>query len=238
LFEAEKYIPFRLEETSLDSAILGDRLVGRMKVLLAAAKTDLVRDHLELLKAAAVRPFSVDLEAIALANAWETNFVAGGPKVTGLVHVGARGTLIDFFLGPQLQFSRETGIGGDAFTQAVADGLQLDALEAEKIKCQPGQRLDAVRAALQPCWEEWLVQCRVSFDFYEDQFGQKVERLCLGGGSAHLIGFQEWIQQTTGFSTDLWNPVAGLTEGDHLDRLEAERIDLGVAVGLAVREVL
>jgi len=237
-FEAEKYIPFKAEETALDFAIVGDRPGGRMEVLLAAAKNELVKAHLELLTASGISPYALDLEALGLANAWEMSHPIGESEVAGLVHVGARGTILAFFVGPRLQFTRETPIGGDAFTQAVAQSLQLDASQAEAIKCQPGERSSEIRSALQGRWEEWLAQARVSFDFYEGQFGHRVERLVLSGGSARLSQFKEWIQETTGLPTMEWNPVSGLTSEVDPQQLQEQQITLGVAVGLAVRELL
>lgn len=242
-FEAEKHIPFKLEETFLDCAILGDRPSGRMEVLLAAAKSELVRAHLNRLKSAGIFPQVVDFEALALANAWEflmgSDLIRSDPmtQVVGLLHVGARRTILNFFVGAQWQFSREIPMGGDHFTQALAEGLRLDALEAERIKCEPGDRVEQVGRLLQPRWEDWRTQAQVSFDFYEDQFGRKVERLFLSGGSAQLAGFKEWIQQATGLPTEEWDPLAGLVlEGKEAD-LESDRGSLGVAVGLGLREV-
>ncbi len=254
-FESEKYIPFKLEEVYLDFAIVGDRPGGRMEVLLAAARQDLVDAHLELLRSASVTPHAVDLEALALANAWEIahpktkTVVAQGskiskeagpaerPEVVGLIHVGARGTILVFLQGSQLQFTRESAIGGNAFTQAIVEKLGLDPLEAEKIKCQPQTQSAQVRMILQPVWEEWLTQCRVSFDFYENQFGHQIQRLLLSGGSARLAGFKEWIGEILGLPIEAWDPVGQLATEVDPQHLELHRSRLGVALGLAVREL-
>jgi type IV pilus assembly protein PilM len=233
LFEAEKYIPFKLEETYFDSSILGKRPGGRMEVLLAAARREVVNSHLEILNEAAVHADVLDLEALALANAWENRGGAEEAKMTCLMHVGARGTVLDFFEGKRLQFTREIPIGGDAFTQAVSEGFQTDLAEAEKIKCEPGGQESRVRTALEPAWDEWLAQCRVSFDFFENQFGHKVERLALSGGSAPLVGFKEKILQSTGLPTDEWDALAGL--GEESGNGAGSGAVFAVAVGLALR---
>jgi type IV pilus assembly protein PilM len=268
-FEAEKYIPFKMDETFLDFAILGDRPGGKMEVFLAAAHKELVNAHLAMLKSAGVTVHAVDLEALALANAWEGSWPVGatgsrvsqeggpaqgipGPadqghpdkkessndkEVIGLIHVGARGTVLNLFLEEKLQFTRWIPVGGQIFTRAIADGLQLDVSEAETLKCQPGARQSEIRTILDPYWENWLSQCRVSFDFYEDQFGQRVNRLLLAGGSALLTDFKEWIQKTTGIPVEEWNPLAGLTVEVDRKWAESQKVGLGVTLGLAVREL-
>ena len=231
-FEAEKHIPLKLEEVFLDSAILGDRPGGQMDVLLAAARKELVTAQAELLEAAEVPVAAIDLEPLALANAWAVSAPAGS-QVVGLLHVGARGTIVDMVSGAQLHFSRDIPLGGHAFTQAVAEGLSLDAPRAEVLKCDPGERVTVVRTALQSCWAEWWSQCRASCDFYENQFGHGVERLVVTGGSAHVTGFREWIQETAGLPTEIGNPLAGLAPAGEVPARAAAA--LAIAVGLAAR---
>ena len=107
---------------------------------------------------------------------------------------------MDFIREAQLEFARESNIGGTAFTQAQASGLQ-------------------------PVWEEWLGQCRDSFDFYEHQFGHRVERLVLTGGAAGQTGFKEWVQEDSGLPVTLWDSLGG----------EPGRGSYVVAMGLALR---
>ena len=234
-FEAEKHIPFKPEEVFLDFSVLGDRPGGRMEVLLAAARRELVNDQISLLSAVGLTPQAIDLEVVALANAWEVSRPTAGDGVVALLHVGGRGTLLDFLLGGQLEFAREIPIGGNTFTQAIAEALQLDGPEAERIKCDPDTRWAQVQPPLQASWEEWLNQCRASFDFYENQYGRRVERLLLSGGSARLTGFKEWVQEATGLPTEVWNPLSGVTSETDPQVVERAKIELGVALGLAVR---
>jgi len=225
-FEAEKYIPFKLEEVFLDFAVLGagDPPSGQMEILLAAARREVVNDLVGLLSPCGVTPLAVDLEMVALANAWAESPAEGKGEVAALLHVGSRGTVLDFVRGSQLEFAREINVGGAAFTGAISQGLRLDASEAERIKCQPEGRAAEVRAALQPAWEQWLSQCRSSFDFYEDQFGRRVERLVLSGGGAQLPGFKEWVQEAGGLPTQLWDPMG-------------KGPSFAVAIGLALQGV-
>lgn len=232
-FEAEKYIPFKIEETLLDFSIRGDRPGGRMELFLAAARKEWVKAHLALLSKAGVTPAVVDLESVALANAWEASRPPGRPQVVGIVHIGARSTILNFLSGSELEFSREIPLGGWAFTQAVADRLQVDLAQAEGIKCEPNARLPQVREALQTPWEEWHTQFRASRDFYENQFGHALERLLMSGGSTRLAGFQESVQEATGLPVEVWNPIQGLSvQGDFKPFDEGT---LAVAIGLAIR---
>jgi type IV pilus assembly protein PilM len=216
-FEAEKYIPFKLNEVFIDSAILGDQPGGpgrnlpggRMEIALGAARKELVQGLLEMLTSAGTAPAAVDLEAVALADAWEVSRPTSGAEPVGLVHIGARGTILSFFKEAQLQFTREIPLGGDSFAKEAAEGSK----------------------------EQWHSQCRASFDFYESQFGQRVERLYLSGGAVGLEGFREWVQEAAGLSVEAWNPLSGLQTSLSADQVQAIGPSLAVAVGLGVRGV-
>ena len=222
LFEAERYIPFKMEEVFFDFSILAEQPGGQMDVLLAAARKELVNDLLGLLSSCEVTPLAVDLEMVALTDAWEGTSSPPGKGVTALIHIGSRGTVLDFLRDSHLEFAREINVGGSSFTQAVASALHLDLPEAERLKCQPEVRAAEVRAAMQPAWEEWLNQCRISFDFYEHQFGQRVDRLVLSGGAARMPGFREWVQEASGFPAMVWDPMD-------------KEPSFAIAVGLALR---
>lgn len=221
-FEAERHIPFKMEEVFFDFSILTERPGGQMDVLLVAARRELVNDLLGLLSLCEVTPLAVDLEMVALTNAWEGASSPPESGVTALLHIGSRGTVLDFIRDSQLEFAREINVGGSAFTQAVASTLRLGLPEAERLKCRPEGRAAEVRAAMQPAWEEWLSQCRVSFDFYENQFGQRVDRLVLSGGAARCPEFKEWVQEASGLPVKVWDPMS-------------KDPSFTIAVGLALR---
>lgn len=234
VFEAEKYIPFKLDEVFLDSAIAGDRPEGRMEVLVAAARKEVVETALGILSAAGVAPKVLDLETTALANAWELSPQGDAAGTVGVLHVGARRTIVAILTGPQLQFTRELPLGGEKFTQAVAAALSVDAAVAESLKWQPGDRAADVQAALQPSWDEWLGQCRDSFDFYENTFGRPVNRIVLSGGSAAANGLAARVREVTGLAAEVWNPLAGVSAPPPA-AADPPAVTLGVAVGLARR---
>lgn len=221
-FEAEKYIPFKLDEVFIDSAILGDQPRetgkpavsrdqpgGRMEITLGAARKELVQGLLEMLTLAGTAPAAVDLETVALADAWEISRPAAGAEPVGLVHIGVRGTILSFFKEARLQFTREIPLGGDSLVKEAVEGSK----------------------------EQWHSQCRASFDFYENQFGQRVTRLCLSGGFSGLEGLREWVQEATGLPVEIWNPLSGLQTSLSADQLQAIGPSLAVAVGLGVRGV-
>lgn len=232
LFEADKYMPFKPEEVYLDAEVLGEAGPGRAEVLVAAARKDLVDEHLRMLSQAGLNPAAVDLETLALANALEIGAVRDRKGATAHAHVGAKGTIVNILQDGRLRFVREISLGGDSFSQAVAEGLRIDALEAERLKCEPAGREAEVAAVLRPAWEGWLAECKRSLDFYENQHGRPVEHLLLSGGSAVSESFRAWLQGSAGLNVEVWDPLQGL-EAEAPPGIQPAV--LGVAVGLAIR---
>ena len=77
-WEAEQYIPFDLSEVQLDYQVVnaGDRRRARtsLDVLLVAAKRDRIDDRAGVIAQTGRRPVVIDIEAFALANAYQMNY--------------------------------------------------------------------------------------------------------------------------------------------------------------------
>ena len=78
-FEADKYIPFDLDDVQVDCQKLmdipgeGDAESSEMKVLLVAVKKSLVQDQGQMLQDLGLQPVAVDVDAFAIGNAYELN---------------------------------------------------------------------------------------------------------------------------------------------------------------------
>ena len=141
-FESDKYLPFDPDEVVLDcqklsrtSAAANDdeaRQGEQMNVVLAACRTSEIHERLSQVTAHGLQPVAVDVDAFALANAWELCGLAEASeaeseRVIALVDVGASLTQINVLVGDETCFSREIGIGGADMTQAIARRLGVEA---------------------------------------------------------------------------------------------------------------
>src|SRR5690606_42008555 len=77
-YEADKYIPFEVDEVVLDCERLEDfgettNASGEkeMKVLLVAVKQSLIDEHLQLIQGQGLVPVVIDVDTFALGNAFE-----------------------------------------------------------------------------------------------------------------------------------------------------------------------
>lgn len=243
-FEAEKYIPFPLDECVMDCQRLesgDDRPNGSMTVLLVAAKRHQVDTHLELLAAAGLTPEVVDVDAFALGNAnWlclHSEGSSGNDRTEAFVDVGCSKTEINIMRGAHSLFTREISIGGQHFTEAVAKRLGTTFEEAELLKREPGEGNQAVMESVFPAIDDLGNEIQLSFDYFENQFEKEIEGIFLSGGGSRLEGFAENLERIFEKPTRQFNPFERLHVNSELDAdlLAANGPQLVVATGLASR---
>jgi type IV pilus assembly protein PilM len=250
-FEADKYIPFDVEEVVLDCQKLQDAggpvsidggQENEMRVLLVACKRSLVEDHYSMLTGLGLQPEIIDVDAFALGNAYEfmnqlgANF-ADEEKVVALIDIGANKTNINIVRGNSSYFTREIYLGGDDFTGGISKKLNVDAHDAEAIKRDPNDQVEEAKEAVYPYIDDLGSEIRLSFDYYENQFDREVDEVYLSGGGARLVFLEEALEKIFEKKTTLWNPVEHLRNSDRVDRdlLEDNAAQLAIAVGLASR---
>lgn len=259
--EADRYVPFELAECVMDCQPLKRRgskggegeassaaaKDDMMSVLLVACRQQLIDEQLTLVQGQNLQPLAIDVDAFALANAWE---LCGVPEEEGaepaprderaiaLVDIGATRTSINVLAGGETCFSREIGIGGHDMTQAVARKLGLEAFEAEAIKRAGDDKEAEVARAIQPVLEDLTNEISLSLDYVENHEGVTVEQIMLSGGGILAPGVCNYIEQATGRTTRVWNPIEGLrvdSDRVNVEELEAWASTLVVALGLASR---
>jgi type IV pilus assembly protein PilM len=139
-WEAEEYIPFRVDDVNIDSAVIGRSTEGeggRLDVLLACVRKDLINDHVALVREAGLTPVLVDVDSFAFLNCYDMNYRTDPSEVIGLVNIGGDITSISVTMAGMPRFSRDISIGGGNITNAIRQRLDISASEAEslKIKC-------------------------------------------------------------------------------------------------------
>lgn len=139
-WEAEEYIPFRLDEVNIDSMVLGKADGGddRVDVLLVSAKKDLVEEHLHIIRESGMTPKIVDVDSFAFLNCFSANYDTAENECVALINIGAEITSISIYLSGVSRFSRDIPVGGDAITTAIRSHLRCSYSEAETIKITHG----------------------------------------------------------------------------------------------------
>ncbi len=201
-FELEKYIPFNKDEINFDFSILKkNKSNGKMLVLIAAAKKDLVNKQITLCQELGYRPSFIDVGPLAVANYLE--FIRGSKEqgVYATVNLGASTSSVDIIEDGQLILSRDIFIGGNDFTKKISETVDKKFEEAELIKLNALD--DALIQSLESVYNNLIKELKVSFDFYETQANRLIDKILITGGAAHHKGMLEVFKQSLGQDIEL-----------------------------------
>lgn len=247
-FEADKYIPFDIEEVILDchrfEGLVPKEKEGasEMRVLLVAVKRSLIEDHIKLIEQAGLVPEIIDVEFFALGNAFELNCLLRPQmeedRVVGLIDIGANKTNINIVENGFSFFTREIYFGGNDFTNAIAKQKGIDFFEAEVLKRDPGEEIGEIQESLIHSIDDLINEINLSFDYFENQFDRKVDEIYLSGGGGKFSLLPETLEKGLEKKITLWNPLESLkVKGDKVSKeeLEEHASQLAIAVGLASR---
>lgn len=239
-FEADKYIPFNIKEVAIDAAILGftNDEKKQMQVLFAAAKKDAVESRVSMLKDLGLSVSIVDIDGFACFNAFLNSSDNPDPaKSAALLNVGYTQTNLFIMQGDKPFFTRDIQIAGRDVAQAVSGRLGIEAALSDKLIFDPKDKAAQVSDAAGPVLRNLIDEIRLSFGYYENQYGRSIEAIYLSGGLAGLGGIFELFEENFEIKTMPWNPFAKfeICPGLKPESLETKRAQFAVSCGLAAR---
>lgn len=242
-FEAQKHIPFSISEVNLDGYILKNDIAdNKMLILIAAVKKELVSQRLKLIEEAGIRANVIDIDSIALINAFNFNYNLDDNlknKAIALINVGASITNLNIIEAGFPRLSRDIQIAGNNFTQKIADSFAIDLKAAEALKVNPDkERVKKVTAAVEAVLTNLAGEIRTSFDYYESQSATSVLKIFLSGGSSSFNGLKDILANLLGIEVEYWDPFKKINLTTETDAQKIKTISnhLAVAAGLALRQ--
>lgn len=245
-WEAERYIPFDINDVNLDFQILGTASENPevMDVLLVAAKKDIINDYVSVIIEAGLNPVIIDVDAFALENMFAINYEMGTDETIVMADVGASITNINILKNNTSAFTRDIFKGGNYITEEIQRQLHIDYEEAEKIKI--GSKLEAtsqpmIQDILQAASETLALEIANSLEFFQSTTTyEKVSKIYLSGGGSKIKDFDTILQQQTGIPVEIVNPFKKIEYNEKSFDIEYLR-EIGpmmaVGVGLATRKV-
>ncbi len=155
--EANQYIPFSLDEVSLDFCVMGQSAnsAGDVEVLIAASRKEKVQDRQGLAEAAGLKAMILDVESyasrLATARLIEQLPGQGRDAVVALFEVGAFTTSMQVLRNQEVLYDRDQAFGGAQLTQLIVRQYGFSAEEAETKKRSGDLPDDYGSGVLKPC---------------------------------------------------------------------------------------
>ena len=138
--EANQYIPFSLDEVSLDFCVVGpsSTSAGDVEVLIAASRREKVQDRQGLAEAAGLKPMIIDVESyasrLAASRLIQSLPNQGVDTMVALFEVGAFTTSMQVIRNEEVLYDRDQAFGGAQLTQMIVRQYGFSPEEAENKK--------------------------------------------------------------------------------------------------------
>ncbi len=245
--EANQYIPFSLDEVSLDFSVIGPSATsaGDVEVLIAASRKDRVQDRQGLAEAAGLKPVVLDIESHASRLAMSRVVSAlpneGRDALVALFEIGADTTSLKVLRDDEMLYDRDQAFGGSQLTQLISRQYGFSFEEAEVKKLSGDLPEDYESAILAPFVDSLSQEIgRALQYFFTSTPHHKVHYVMLAGGTATLPGLKERVTDLTGFASNVVNPFENMQLGSAVreSRVRREAPSYLTACGLAMRRFL
>lgn len=241
--EANQYIPYPIEEVSLDFEVLGPIKDNpeMVNVLLAASRTENVDLRVAALDLGGLAAKVMDVEAFAMENAFRLiSDQLSVPKdaVVAMVDVGATMTTLIVLKNQRTIYSREQVFGGKQLTDEVMRRYGLSYEEAGMAKRQGGLPESYESEALEPFKEAMTQQIsRLLQFFFAGSEYSRVDQIVLAGGCASIPGVADKVEEHMGVPCVIANPLADMSLSGRVQAqsLMQDAPALMIACGLALR---
>jgi type IV pilus assembly protein PilM len=241
-WEAEQYIPYDIEDITLDFEIVNpDAGEDSMEVLLVGAKRDTVEARMNLFRELGLEPIILDIAAFSLQNIYEFNYTVNPNKLVGLFDVGAQSTTMSFIAGSVNHFTRSVSTSVNNLIQALQREAGIDGERAIDI-IKSGKKEDIDQYAYQNAMESFQDDLGVAIERilpYLPEGFENFNEIVISGGGSLISGLPQFLEERFGGHTEVINPFIKFeydSESPFIKvPIEKEAPVLALALGLALR---
>lgn len=248
-------LPFELENEFADGAqgrafrfhsipARGENSENLHRFLSIGVYESVIEGYVQTLSDLNQSPYLMDYDAYANFNCYAYKNSSSSSNDDGiwlLVDVGAKSTGINIINRDELLYTRSVFFGGNDFTGAIANSLNLEFLAAEELKLEYGlqtanddghNKMDQIIVA---CLDRLVQEIKLTLGSYYSYQGQhSVEGMILYGGGSNLKGLSDYVQQMLGFPVLFSDPLAQIkTE----QSAPVSNNLYSIAIGLALRGI-
>jgi len=241
--EADQYIPYPLDEVSIDfeRQELSLRTPEMVEVLLAACRRENVDARVAALEVAGLTAKVVDIEAYAIERAFtllKDQIGSEDEQTIAIIDIGSMMTTLNVILNGKTIYTREQMFGGNQLSEEVQRRFGLSAAEAETAMKRGGLPEEYEHEILAPFKDAVVQQISQTLQFFfSSSHYNEVDHILLAGGVAAIDGLSDLVQENLSTPARVANPFEGLTIGSKVNKalLKNDAPSLLIACGLAMR---
>jgi len=210
-FEAQRYLPFNVQDVVIDGVALGPADANKAWVLIVACKKELIERRVDAARGAGLEAALIDVDALALANAYLAS--ANGQAPTGtqaLIDVGAQLTNLAIIRDGTPYLVRDIPWGAEKLIRSAAEQARAEP-QAVSEALTKGELTPELTGAVTSATEALVTEVQLSFDYFENRFGQPPSDVLVSGGLSQAAGFMGGLKSHFTQPVKSWSPVEGLS---------------------------
>lgn len=241
--DANQYIPYPIEEVSLDFNVLGpvENSPELNHVLIACSRSENVEVCEEALQGAGLTPSIIDVESFAIEASYNqivAEIDVKEEEIVALFDIGATSTTLHVMYKGRSIYTRDQTFGGKQLTDEIMQRYGLSMEEAGLAKRQGGLPESYESEVLQSFIDSLIQQISraLQFFFSATEFNN-VDRILLAGGTSSIEGLDDLTEQQIGVPVQKANPIGGFGLASRIDdiAIHEDSPALMTAIGLAMR---
>lgn len=245
ILEAEQYIPYSIDEVSLDFCVLGENIDSSSdnNVMLVASRQDGVDQRIEVITNAGLIAKVVDVEQFAIENALnliKDQIPQSHDLVLAMVDIGATTISLTVIENGRTIYNREQGGGGRQLTSEIEKKFGLPFEEAELVKKLGGLPDNYANDVLEPFKNTIIQNISRSMQFFMSSSANKrIDCIALMGGGSSIQGLAKKTESMLGINAFVVNPFINMHVSKKLKTNDVSNDAPAylIACGLALREV-
>lgn len=240
-WDVGKYIPYAPGSYYYDFAIVGEGNTDtEIKVLLVASPLENVTNIINVIKNVGLTPVAVDVEPLALYR------VFNDVERAMVIDIGALLSQVTIFQNGSPAVIRNIPIGGQNFTKAIMEGLNIEFNEAEKIKINETilsqnkivAKYSNIQQQMESLINEFARDINRTAEYYQQQNKNvNINKIFITGGGAKLNNILQSLSSKLDMPAVLHDPLTKLKIPTNFDKTHLQKVapQLGTAIGLALR---
>lgn len=226
IWESEQYLPFSIDESTIDFHIVGENEGGGVDIIVAAVKNDIRYNYSKLLTDAGFSVKIFDLGLIALTNVFEATRTENELNTDSsylLLDIGAQSTSFVIYRKKIIQFSKEVGFGGVMITEEIQRRMGVNYYEAEDLKINKdanGNLPEEIVEIVDDVTGLLFAEIKKTLDFYVVSTSDESLFEChVTGGGILCSGLTDGLENLLGVPVKVMNPldVFDIDEGKFKD---------------------
>jgi len=231
-YELNKHIPFSPEEVYFDFSVLEEISANEVFLLLAVAKKDLINNTIDIFEKEKKDIVDISLDSICLINAF-LNFYKEEKKVnTAIIDIGYNFSTLTIFKKGIPFMTRDLTFGAKDILGVLSNMKNIPAGDIDTWIANSANHKEFLELS-QSNIASLSREAKSSFDYFEVNKGERIEKLFLTGGLAQVSGigeiFADYLDAKVGLLDNLQN-LTSISDS----KFSAIKNNFAVASGLMV----